>query len=145
MTSYHRQYEGGWVRLDSSVSLITAFWLDGFPPGKTEEEKNMLGIGAEKRVSPIFQYNDGGIGFTQWVNFTHDTAALLRADGGWQGGGTFHLWVSPGAGKPAYEIPFSPAAKVVAGDPDGWLTQKEAAIEMAEEVLGLVLLEATPV
>lgn len=95
------------------------------------------GRGPDLRQSPIFDYRDGGIGKIEWVNVTHDKAAILAADGGWKEGGTFHLWVSTGAGTRPYEVKWTDPAKMDADDPSGWREVQEFAANMAREYLGL--------
>lgn len=75
--------------------------------------------------------------FAQWVNVTHNKAAILVADGGWKTGGTLHLWISPGAGERPYEFSFRHPLHFVAGDPDGWHSVFEAALGVTERILGL--------
>lgn len=130
-------YADGWASLDDEVGLINKYWLDGFPVAASPEEAYRHGLGPDKRVSPIYDYNDGGIGATQWLNVTHDVAAFLKSDGGWKVGGTFHLWVSTGAGTLPYEVPLRYPVRVEAGDPSGWQDRKKEAISAAEAILGL--------
>lgn len=119
------------------MNLISEYWLDGFPVAATPDEGYRSGHGRDKRVSPIYDYDDGGIGAVQWLNVTHKAAAILKSDGGWKVGGTFHLWVSAGGGTLPYEIPLRTPVRVDAGDPSGWTERREEAIAKAEEVLGL--------
>ncbi|QKS18051.1 hypothetical protein HUN59_19135 [Curtobacterium sp. Csp2] len=116
----------GWVRLDSSVPYLSAFWIHPFPLDAQEDHD-----------SPIRAYRDGGIGAVQWVNVTRNAAAILKSDGGWSEGGEFHLWISPGAGHLPYEVEFKNPIKVVAGDPDGWDARKRQATVLAESFLGI--------
>lgn len=131
-------YADGWALLeDTEVGLISEYWLDGFPVAATPEEEHDRGRGPEKRVSPIYDYDDGGIGATQWLNVTHNVAATLVADGGWKTGGIFHLWVSTGVGTLPYEVPLRYPIKIDAGDHSGWIKREAGAILAAEAVLGL--------
>lgn len=129
-------YADGWVSLDDEVGLINEYWLDGFPAAVTPEEV-YRGRGRDKRLSPIYDYDDGGIGAVQWLNVTHNVAAFLKSDAGWKVGGKFHLWVSAGVGTLPYEVPLRYPVRVEAGDPSGWMDRKEEAISAAEAVLGL--------
>ena len=101
--AYEKFYEDGWGRLSSEVGVLDAYWSDGFPPAVGEEEARSPGWGPDNRVSPVLNYSRG-IGYVQWVNVTHNTAAILRVDGTRETGGTFHLWISPGAGTRPYEV-----------------------------------------
>ncbi|MEW2018721.1 hypothetical protein [Rhodococcus sp. NPDC076796] len=131
-------YTDGWVQLhDHEAADIDRFWLDGFPVAVTPEEAYSKGRGPDKRVSPIYDYDDGGIGKVQWVNATHDRAAYLKADGSWKTGGRFHLWISAGAGTLPYEFPLSSTVRIEAGDPSDWQGRKNEAIAAAELALGL--------
>lgn len=129
-------YADGWVEL-SSPHIVRAYWLDGFPIIADEETREWKGYGPDGRTSPILTYDDGGIGKVEWVNVTHDKAAILCADGGWKTGGKFHLWVSPGAGTLAHEVHGFKAPQIVAGDPSGWYEAKEGATAAARSYLGL--------
>lgn len=131
-------YADGWALLEETeVGLISEYWLDGFPVAATPEEEHDRGRGRDNRVSPIYDYADGGIGATQWLNVTHNVAAVLIADGGWKVGGKFHLWVSAGAGTLPYEVPLRYPIRVEVGDPSGWMERQKEAISAAEAVLGL--------
>ncbi len=108
----------GWVVLDRSTPLIPAFWLDGF------RSENGAGYGAElddeekSRISPIyraFEKNDG-LGAVQWINATHDAAAVVLADDSWVHGASFRLWVSPGAGREPYELPLTRPVTIPEGE-----------------------------
>lgn len=116
----------GWVRLDSNVYYLSAYWIHPFPLDEHQE-----------RDSPIRDYDDGGIGAVQWVNITHNTAAILKSDGSWKSGGKFHLWISPGAGKLPYDVQFAKPIEIIGGDPDSWTLRKREAILLAEEFLGI--------
>lgn len=129
-------YADGWALLGIEVGLISEYWLDGFPVAATPDEHHR-GHGPEKRVSPIYDYDDGGFGAVQWLNVTHDVAAVLKSDGGWKVGGEFHLWVSAGVGTLPYEVPLRYPVQVTKGDPAGWQDRKKEAISAAEAVLGL--------
>lgn len=132
-------YANGWVQMsDFEAKTIDRFWLDGFPTAVTPEEASRSGRGPDKRISPIYDYDDGGIGGVQWLNATHDGAAILKSDGGWKTGGTFHLWISAGAGTLPYEVPLRQLVTVDAGDPAGWQDRQREAIAAAELVLGLI-------
>ncbi len=133
-----RTYENGWVQLDTSCYLIGAYWLDPFPVATDEEIREGHGRGPDKRISPIYDYDDGGIGRRQWLNATHDAAAVLCQDGGWKNGGEFHLWVSPGVGRRPYEVPIQWPIRIKAGDPSGWEEMQNQAVTFTEQVLGLV-------
>ncbi|MBB1195750.1 hypothetical protein [Curtobacterium flaccumfaciens] len=116
----------GWVRLDGSVYYLSAFWIQPFPLDAKQDHD-----------SPIRDYRDGGIRAVQWVNVTHNAAAILKSDGSWSKGGEFHLWISPGAGSLPYEVQFTNPIKIDAGDPDGWVARKREAIALAESFLGI--------
>lgn len=130
-------YADGWVQLSSSVYLLPAYWLNGFPTPADEKEARARGRGPDLRVSPIFDYRDGGIGALQWVNVTHNAAAIVAADGDWRTGGTFHLWISPGAGTLPYEVGFKSPIRLDEGDPSGWQPRKDEAEAAAVAYLGL--------
>lgn len=130
-------YADGWASLEDEVSLIDEYWLNGFPVAATSEVAQRRGRGPENRVSPIYDYDDGGIGAVQWLNVTHNAAAVLVSDGGWKDGGTFHLWISNGAGTLPYEVPLRYPVTIEKGDASGWLDRKKQAISVAELVLGL--------
>lgn len=130
-------YADGWSRLDSEVGYISGYWLDGFPVAATPEEQLHSARGPENRVSPIYDYNDGGVGAIQWLNVTHNVAATLVSDGGWKTGGIFHPWVSTGVGTIPYEVPLLYPIKIDAGDHSGWIKRREDAILAAEAILGL--------
>lgn len=130
-------YEDGWVQMDHyEASTIDRYWRDGFPVAVTPDDVRR-GHGPEKRISPILDYDDRGIGKVQWLNVTHDRAAILASDGGWASGGTFHLWISTGAGTLPYELPLGDPVRVEEGEPSGWRDRKADAIAVAERVLGL--------
>lgn len=120
------QLNNGWVRLDSSVYLLAPFWIHPFPVDEHGDH-----------TSPIANYDDGGIGPVQWVNVTHDAAAVLRCDGSWTRGGDFHLWISPGAGSLPYEVNFDEPIKVDSHDSNGWIARKREATLVAESFLGI--------
>lgn len=136
MATYNIVYPDGWVELRDTY-LLGVYWLDGFPVIQDEEERATHGRGPDKRRSPILDYQDGGIGSIQWVNATHDKAAVLHCDGGWKDGGTWHLWVSPGARTLPYEVEWTHAPTIVAGDHSGWQDSKDEAADMARSYLGL--------
>lgn len=117
--------------------LLSDFWLDGFLTATAEELARGRGRGPDDRVSPIFDYENGGIGAIQWVNVTHDKAAVLISDGGWRTGGVFHLWISPGVGRIPYEVPFTHPVRIRPGDNSGWGDQLDEAQAQAEVFLGL--------
>lgn len=135
--AHEKFYENGWVQLSSDTYLISAYWLDGFDTAETPEEERRA-IGPEKRISPIYSYDDGGIGAAQWVNATYDKAAILQSDGGWKTGGIFHLWISPGAGRRPYEVLWKRPTAIAAGGP--WEDERAVAVATAEAYLGLRLL-----
>lgn len=132
-----QQYTDGWVRLDDSVYVLGAFWLNGFDPIEDPERRRLEGRGPDGRSSPIYDYVDGGIGKVQWLNVTLNRAAILAADGSWKTGGEFHLWVSLGAGTRPFEIKSKYPIKIDAGDPRGWHDRKQEAISEVEKILGL--------
>lgn len=134
--AYEKFYADGWVRLSSDVYLLHAYWLDGFPAAADKQEA-LRGRGEDKRVSPIYDYRDGGIGHIQWVNVTHNVAAILAGDGEWTTGGTFHLWISPGAGTRPYEVAWKNPIGFPEGEPSGWQDPKEEAEAATVAYLGL--------
>lgn len=135
-----KHYADGWVQLSHSYPTIDVFWLDGFPVAEPDKQYSH-GYGPEKRHSPIYDYSNGGIGTVQWLNVTRNTAAVLKADGGWKTGGNFHLWVSTGARTLPYELPLPYPVTITPGDSSGWQDLKREAIALAEEVLGLRMLD----
>lgn len=132
-------YDHGWVKLASDAPLSAEFWIDGFDPIEDEQERFLHGSGRRGVRSPILDYQDGGIGAVQWLNLTHDTAAIVKSDGGWKDGGVFHLWISPGAGERPYKIPLHPEIAVKKGDDAGWYCKKEQAVHTTERLLGLTI------
>lgn len=86
----------GWLRLDGSAKRRRDYWLEGFPTVRDDDESSSHGR-SEKRVSPIWDYDDGGIGAVQWINPLYDKAIILASDGGWNKGGRWHVWFSHGA------------------------------------------------
>lgn len=127
----------GWLRLDH-VSPLGQYWLDGFPQAQTLEEEN-IARGRERRMSPIYDYDDGGIGAVQWLQPLTDTALILQSDGGWKTGGMFHLWVCNGAGSRPREITELVLDNhcVEKGDPTGWSDRRDEAVEAVETFFGL--------
>lgn len=133
-----KQYENGWVRLqDSECDLIREYWLDGFDITEEQIKKGESGQLHAREVSPIYAYDDGGIGPIQWVNVTRDVAAVLCQDGGWRDGGHFHLWISPGRGRRPYEVPIKWPMAIKEGDHTGWATNQNEAAAIVEQFLGL--------
>lgn len=128
----------GWVRFDSAF-LRGDFWLDGFPTATDPDEEHSRGRGPDKRVSPIYDYDNGGIGAIQWLHPVHDRAVILIADGGWRTGGDWHVWYSGGPGALPREITkwAVNGPRVVRGDNDGWHHQRNLAIVQVEEYLGM--------
>lgn len=90
----------GWVIFNPKMTLLSAFWLDGFP-GVDDQEKHA--------ASPIYTAlsGNGFLGIGQYVNVTHDAAAVVVLEGTLKAGGEFVLWVSPGAGRLPYRLPFN--------------------------------------
>ena len=127
-------YQDGWVLLGHHATLLPAFWRDGFPIVQGQDSGR---YGQYRRDSPIYTYDDGGIGAVQWLNVTRNVSAVLKSDGSWKTGGQFHLWVSPGAGTRPYEVPLPYPIRIERGDPSDWQTRKQEAVEAAEEILGL--------
>lgn len=135
--THNERYADGWVRLGTDTSLIDAYWLEGFPPAETAYEALHKGRGPHDLVSPIYDYHHAGIGPVQWVNATHDVAAVLAFDAAEGTGGSFHFWVSPGARHHPYEIPWRiPATTNVSGPVDG-PPRLKAAVLHAMAYLGL--------
>ena len=109
-------YLNGWVKLGTEYDMLSDLW----------------------NQCPVLDYQDGGIGKVQWLNVTHNRAAILASDGTWQTGGFFHLWISAGAGTQPYEVKLQTGQQipVVAGDSSGWEDAKEDAVVWAQRVLG---------
>jgi hypothetical protein len=111
------QRPNGWMRFDSG-DLRGDFWLDGFPPATDPDEAYKFGRGTDKRVSPIYDYDSGGIGPIQWIHPLHDRAVILAGDGRWRNGGSWHVWYSGGPGDAPREITswVIDGPRIVAGD-----------------------------
>ncbi|QHC60989.1 hypothetical protein [Rathayibacter sp. VKM Ac-2760] len=127
----------GWVVYDASTPLLPAFWLDGFPVA-TPDEPDSKGSGAADRVSPIYEAYDknGGIGAIQYVNVTHNTAALVLPNQEWKTGGEFELWISPGAGQMPYRLPFKEPRMLARDSQNTWESLLGNAMNEAQLLIG---------
>lgn len=83
----------GWLRLSDSAPRRRDYWLEGFPVVSDSDSDGS----SPRRVSPIMDYDDGGIDTVQWIHPLHDKAIILASDGGWKVGGDWHVWFSHGA------------------------------------------------
>lgn len=126
----------GWTKIWDGPKL-GEFWLTGFPLIEDSDDREARQQRESGRYSPILAAgNGGGIGVAQWVNYTHDRAAILIPPaGGWKEGGYFSAWISPGMEK--LPIKIDVPVKLEAQEPGRWTEGLAEAIEYMEKLLGI--------
>lgn len=139
------QYEDGWVQVPNDSARLDAYWRSSIadtttPAATTDSESvttRLVPLGPVP--CPVLNYDDGGIGHVQWLNLTHNRAAIVIADGGWKKGGAFRLWVSAGAGTEPFEISLGHYSDFTfpRGGSDMWSAPKDRAIAAAQALLCL--------
>lgn len=126
----------GWKKY-SGRYFLPQYWLEPWP---TAPDDVIAAGGAHPpndKISPIYDdYNSGGLSHRQWVNLTHDRAAICIADSNWRVGGAYHFWYYPGGGRMPYEFTEFAQAHRYPADPTAWKAVCKKAIAAAEDLLG---------
>ena len=143
------QYEDGWVQLPNGEGPLEAYWRSPIadtttPVATTNPEATVTWpVQTGPVPCPVLKYDDGGIGHVQWLNLTHNRAAIVIADGGWKVGGQYRFWVSAGAGTEPFEISLGRFTDFAfpRGGSHEWSAPKDRAIAAAQALLCLKQLE----
>lgn len=126
---------------------VRHFWLHRAPvidrasiPVETYSREAIQCPDGDRLRTRIYEYNNGGLGSVQWLNWLEDTAVILIADRSWKDGGAWHAWVAPASGKEPYEVQQIAAAKGCTypeGDPNEWQAAKHRAVRELCAATGL--------
>lgn len=84
------------------------------------------------------EYDNGGLDHRQWINLTHDRAAICVADRTWKVGGAYHFWYYPGGGRTPFEFKEFVLEHRYPADQSAWMSVRDSAFEAAENYLGFV-------
>ncbi|MYV31987.1 type II toxin-antitoxin system prevent-host-death family antitoxin [Rhodococcus sp. DSM 6344] len=125
----------GW-RTYPDRDLLAQYWLEPWP---TAPDDVIAAGGAHPpndKISPIYEYRDDGLSRVQWVNLTHDRAAICIADSNWRVGGAYHFWYYPGGGRMPYEFTKFASVHRYPADPIAWQVVCKKAFAEAEDLLG---------